>query len=106
MPSCERRAPWSGGVLSDLAKASKVGVATIRRVEVMEGAIPVTSANEAALRAALEAAGVEFTNGDQPGVRVARATATRSAEASAASKPSVAPKVFRGKTANTPKKQR
>ena len=34
----------------DLAKASRVGVATIRRVEVMDGNIPVTSANEAALR--------------------------------------------------------
>jgi hypothetical protein len=44
----------------DLAKASKVGVATIRRVEVMEGEIPVTSANQAALRTALEAAGIEF----------------------------------------------
>jgi hypothetical protein len=29
-----------------------------------------------ALRHALEAAGVEFTNGDQPGVRLARAAAT------------------------------
>ena len=54
----------------DLAKASKVGVATIRRVEVVDGEIPVTLANEAALRQALEAAGVEFTNGDQPGVRL------------------------------------
>jgi hypothetical protein len=33
----------------DLAKASKVGVATIRRVEVVDGEIPVTDA--AALRA-------------------------------------------------------
>jgi hypothetical protein len=45
----------------DLAKASKVGVATIRRAEVAEGEI------EAALRRALEAAGVEFT---RPGVRL------------------------------------
>ena len=44
----------------DLAKVSKVGVATIRRVEVVEGEIPVTPANEAALRQALESAGVEF----------------------------------------------
>ena len=58
----------------DLAKASKVGVATIRRVEVMEGEIPVTSANEAAIRAALELAGVEFIdeNGGGPGVRLRR----------------------------------
>ena len=56
----------------DLAKASKVGVATIRRVEVVEGEIPVTQANEAALRQALESAGVEFIdeNGGGSGVRL------------------------------------
>ena len=56
----------------DLAKASKVGVATIRRVEVVEGEIPVTDANEVALRKALEAAGVEFIdeNGGGAGVRL------------------------------------
>jgi hypothetical protein len=45
----------------DLANASKVGVATIRRV-----------ANQAALRQALEAAGVEFIdeNGGGAGVRL------------------------------------
>jgi len=55
----------------DLAKASKVSVATIRRVEVMDGQIPVTSANEAALRTALEGAGIEFIdeNGGGLGVR-------------------------------------
>jgi hypothetical protein len=55
----------------DLAEASKVGVATIRRVEVVEGEIPVTLANEGALRQALEAAGVEFIdeNGGGAGVR-------------------------------------
>jgi len=56
----------------DLAKASKVGVATIRRVEVVDGEIPATLANEAALRHALEAAGVEFIdeNGGGAGVRL------------------------------------
>ena len=39
----------------DLARASKVGVATIRRADVVEGEIPVTLGNEAALRRALEA---------------------------------------------------
>ena len=60
----------------DLAKASKVGIATIRRVEVIEGKIPVTSANEEALRTALEAAGVEFIdeNGGGPGVRLRKPT--------------------------------
>ena len=56
----------------DLANASKVGVATIRRVEVLEGEIPVTSANAAAIRRALEVAGVEFIdeNGGGAGVRL------------------------------------
>jgi len=56
----------------DLAAASKVGVATIRRAEVVEGEIPVTLANETALRRALEAAGIEFIdeNGGGAGVRL------------------------------------
>jgi hypothetical protein len=56
----------------DLAKASKIGVATIRRVEVLDGNIPVTTANELAIRRTLEAAGVEFIdeNGGGPGVRL------------------------------------
>lgn len=56
----------------DLAKASKVGVATIRRVEIIDGDIPVTPANELAIRRALEAAGVEFIdeNGGGRGVRL------------------------------------
>jgi hypothetical protein len=55
----------------DLAEASKVGVATIRRAEVLDGEIAATAANEAALRAALESAGVEFIheNGGGAGVR-------------------------------------
>ena len=56
----------------DLANASKVGVATIRRVEVVDGDISATKANQAALRHALEAAGVEFIdeNGGGAGVRL------------------------------------
>ena len=55
-----------------MAVASEVGVATIRRAEVVEGEIPVTNANDAALRRALEAAGIEFIdeNGGGPGVRL------------------------------------
>ena len=54
----------------ELAKASKVGVATIRRVEVIDGEIPVTAANDAAIRAALELAGIAFIeeNGTGEGV--------------------------------------
>jgi hypothetical protein len=55
----------------DLAGASKVGVATIRRAEIVDGEIPVTLANEAAIRRAFEAAGVDFIeeNGGGEGVR-------------------------------------
>jgi hypothetical protein len=48
-----------------------IGVATIRRVEVIDGEISVPPAKEAALRHAFEAAGVEFIdeNGGGAGVR-------------------------------------
>jgi hypothetical protein len=66
----------------DLAKASKVGVATIRRVEVVDGEIPVTLANEAALRQALESAGVEFIdeNGGGSGVRLRKPAREKSSK--------------------------
>jgi hypothetical protein len=51
----------------ELARLSKVGVATIRRVEVIDGEIPVTAANEAAIRQAFESAGIEFIDEDGAG---------------------------------------
>jgi len=56
----------------DLARASAVGVATIRRAELKEDETSLTSANDLALRRALEGAGVEFIdeNGGGPGVRL------------------------------------
>jgi len=47
-------------------------VNTIRRAEVAEDRTSLTSANELAIRRALEAAGVEFIdeNGGGPGVRL------------------------------------
>jgi hypothetical protein len=56
----------------DLARASAVGVATIRRAELAETATSMTAANDLAVRRALEAAGVEFIdeNGGGPGVRL------------------------------------
>jgi hypothetical protein len=46
-----------------------------------------------------EAAGVEFTNGDQPGVRLTKAAATHAAEAASRSKPTVAAKAVHRKLA-------
>lgn len=60
---------WSA---DDLAKGAKVGVATVRRAEVNDGPVNMTAANEAAIRAALEGAGIIFVdeNGEGPGVRL------------------------------------
>jgi hypothetical protein len=56
----------------DLAEASAVGVATIRRAELADEQPTMTAANQIAIRRALEAAGVEFIpeNGGGPGVRL------------------------------------
>lgn len=60
---------WTAG---ELAEASKLGMMTIRRAEAVDGPVGITAANAAAIRAALEAAGVVFVeaNGDGPGVRL------------------------------------
>ena len=42
----------------ELADKARVGVATVRRAEAEDGPISITEANAAALRRALEAAGV------------------------------------------------
>lgn len=56
----------------NVADAARVGVATVRRAELQEGALGVTAANEAAIQRALEAAGIEFIpqNGGGAGVRM------------------------------------
>ena len=60
---------WSA---EDLARASAVGLTTIRRAELTESETSMTAANDLAVRRALEAAGVEFIdeNGGGPGVRL------------------------------------
>jgi transcriptional regulator with XRE-family HTH domain len=51
----------------DLAASAKVSPDTVARFERGE---PLRERTVDALRAALESAGVEFTNGEQPGVRL------------------------------------
>jgi transcriptional regulator with XRE-family HTH domain len=55
---------------AELAAAAKISVPTLRRMESSVGAATGYANNLAAVRQALEAAGVEFTNGDQAGVRL------------------------------------
>jgi transcriptional regulator with XRE-family HTH domain len=56
----------------ELAAASALSVATIRRAELKESETALTAANDLAIRRALEVAGVEFIdeNGGGPGVRL------------------------------------
>jgi hypothetical protein len=60
---------WSA---EDLARSSAVGLTTIRRAELTENGTSMTTANDLAVRRALEEAGVEFIdeNGGGPGVRL------------------------------------
>src|SRR5262249_55803813 len=53
----------------DLAERTGQSVATIRRLE-GQGKISVSNEAQAKMEAALEAAGIEFTNGKKPGVRL------------------------------------
>lgn len=55
---------------SDLALASKVSLPTIKRLEGRPGVIHANPVTIDALKRALVEAGVEFTNGDSPGVRL------------------------------------
>jgi len=64
---------WSA---EDLARESALGVTTIRRAELAEGETSMTTANDSTVRRTLEAAGVEFIdgNGGGPGVRLRKSS--------------------------------
>jgi hypothetical protein len=64
----------------DLARASAVGVATIRRAELADHETSMTTPNDLALRRALEAGGIDFIddNGGGPGVRLRKSKQTKS----------------------------
>ena len=68
---------WSA---EDLARQSNVSLRTIRRAELADQDTSMTSANELAIRRALEAAGVEFIdeNGGGPGVRLRKRASEKS----------------------------
>jgi hypothetical protein len=53
-----------------LADASSVSLPTIKRLEAKPGPLVAHGSTIALLRGAFEDAGIEFTNGDQPGVRL------------------------------------
>jgi DNA-binding LacI/PurR family transcriptional regulator len=54
---------------SEIAARASLSVPTVKRAEADSG-IRVSEDVRAAMRSVLEAAGIEFTNGDKPGVRL------------------------------------
>jgi transcriptional regulator with XRE-family HTH domain len=89
-----------------LAEASSVSLPTVKRLEAKPGNLAAHESTVAALVRALETAGIEFTNGEQPGVRVTKAAASRSAEPASALNPRIAAKAARRKTARATEKKR
>jgi len=87
----------------ELAAAAKVSIDTVARFERGE---ELKERTVDALQRALELAGVEFTNGEQPGVRLAKAATAHSAELAGSSNPTVAVKAARRKTAKATEKKR
>jgi predicted transcriptional regulator len=60
-----------------LAEASAVSLPTVKRLESKPGNLSAHASTVTALVRALEAAGVEFTNGERPGVRLSSAAVAR-----------------------------
>jgi hypothetical protein len=102
--STANAASWSVSLPS--AEFSSVSLPTVKRLEAKPGNLAAPSSAVAALVGALEAAGVEFTNGEQPGVGLAKAAAARSAEPVGGSNPTAAAKAPRRKTAKATEKKR
>jgi len=92
-----------GWGVRELAAKAGVTANTVTRIE--NGADAKQSTMDR-LQRALEAVGIEFTNGEQPGVRLAKAAARQSTEAATASKPVVAAKPARRNTAKATEKKR
>ena len=67
---CRAARGWLGWSQSELAEAAKTGLSTVKD---FEGARRKPMANNlAAIRAALEKAGIGFVEGDAPGITFAR----------------------------------
>jgi predicted transcriptional regulator len=54
----------------DLAAAAGVSLETVKRIERSPGPISALAATVEKIQRALESAGVEFTNGDEPGLKL------------------------------------
>jgi transcriptional regulator with XRE-family HTH domain len=89
-----------GWGVRELAKKAGITANTVTRIE--NGADAKQSTMDS-LQRALEAAGIEFTNGEQPGVRLTKAATANSAEPASAFNPKAA---ARRRTAKATEKKR
>jgi transcriptional regulator with XRE-family HTH domain len=71
---------------SHLARHSGVSEPTVARLESADGKLGGRGDTVRKIRAALEAYGIEFTNGDQPGVRLTKTAASSAVKHAGASK--------------------
>jgi transcriptional regulator with XRE-family HTH domain len=58
---------WS---VKELGGRAKLAASTVQRAECVDGEPSIKEAHAEAIRKALETAGVEFTIGDEPGVKL------------------------------------
>ncbi len=61
-----------GWAQSELSRKSKVALGTVRRMEGFDGAVGARTETLGRVVAVLERAGVEFLDGERPGVRMGR----------------------------------
>jgi transcriptional regulator with XRE-family HTH domain len=54
----------------ELARRAKLRTETIKRAENSDSLLSITIAHAAAIRAAFDEAGIEFTNGEEPSVKL------------------------------------
>jgi transcriptional regulator with XRE-family HTH domain len=92
-----------GWGVRELAEKAGVTANTVTRIE--NGADAKQSTMDA-LQRALEGAGIEFTNGEQPGVRLTKAAAAQSVESNNASNPAPGATAARDKIAKVAEKKR
>jgi transcriptional regulator with XRE-family HTH domain len=88
----------------EMASAAHLSVVTVRNFE-NEKSTPQRATLDVIQRA-LEAAGVDFTNGEQPGVRLTKTAAAQPAEPARVPNPTGAVKIARRKTAKATERKR
>ena len=71
-PQVRAARAFLGWTAKELAQRANVGVSTVQRIENAAGPPNAYGSNLAAIQSALETAGIEFINGDVPGIRLHR----------------------------------